>query len=111
MKQYLDKDQTVKLIELGFPKPKFLFPIEDHECPDYIDDDENEYALVETYSIGELIEFLPMTIDWTPRIIRENKIEYSFGIEESELYYSCENDELIDNLFDMCVRFKKDEIL
>ena len=111
MKQYTSKDQTAKLIELGFPKPKFSFPIEDNEHPDYVDEDGNSYSLVESYSIGDLIEFLPITINCTPRVIMGNVIEYSFTTEGSELYYCNQNNELIDNLFDMCVKLKEEGVI
>ena len=100
MKQYTSKDQTAKLIELGFPKPQSIIDIL------------GIYNEVETsYSIGELIEFLPIVINWTPRVIMGNVIEYSFTTEGSELYYCNKNNELIDNLFDMCIKLKEEEVI
>lgn len=102
MKQYTDKDQTAKLIELGFPKPQYALPIR-----------QEGQALIHAlrYTIGELIEFLPTVIEWTPRIIMGNVIEYSFTTEGSELYYCNQNNELIDNLFDMCVTLKEEGVI
>lgn len=48
MKQYLSREQTAKLIELGFEKPKTKIPYKG-----------DEYFIEEVYSIGELIEMLP----------------------------------------------------
>ena len=48
MKQYTTPEQTAKLIELGFEKPKTKLPFE-------VANNEVGY----TYSIGELIEMLP----------------------------------------------------
>lgn len=101
MKQYTDKDQTAKLIELGFPEPS----------PKYIHIGGVSYDSNHNYSIGELIEFLPRTINWTPRVIQGNVIEYSFITEGSELYYCNKNNELIDNLFDMCIKLKEEEVI
>ena len=107
MKQYTSKDQTAKLIELGFPKPQSIESI-DTEF-DSAFDEHTIYNM--RYSIGELIEFLPTTINWTPRIIMGNVIEYSFTMEGSELYYCNQNNELIDNLFDMCIRLKEERVI
>ena len=96
MKQYTDKDQTAKLIELGFPEPSSK----------YI-----HIGGVSYYSIGELIEYLPITIEWTPRIIMENVIKYSFATMDSTLYSCNKNNELIDNLFDMCVKLKEEGVI
>lgn len=99
MKLYTDKIQTAKLIGLGFERPKSYT---------------NEASFLGcgyTYSIGELLSFLPLTIQWTPRVIRGNVIEYSFETEGSELYYCNAHNELIDNLFDMCVKLKEEEVI
>lgn len=105
MKQYTNKDQTAKLIELGFPKPKFSFPIEDNEHPDYVDEEGIPWSLIESYSIGELIEFLycynfPLSIyglkGATWQVWAENKIWET---------------ELIDALFNMCVTLKEEGMI
>lgn len=100
MKLYTTSDQTAKLIELGFEKPTMKnIPTSWGEI--------NE----EWYSIGELLAFLPLTIQWTPRVIKGNVIEYSFVTEGSELYYCNAHNELIDNLFDMCVKLKEKGVI
>lgn len=117
MKQYTDKDQTAKLIELGFPKPTRIMAIGGFPPKDTLaryasyKDDFDSVICYEGYSIGELIEFLPTTINWTPRVIMGNVIEYSFTTEGSELYYCNQNNELIDNLFDMCIKLKEEGVI
>ncbi len=101
MKQYLSSEQTAKLIELGVEKPKGLADAEPSSGK----------WVREAYSIGELLSFLPEFVNWTPRVIRGNIIEYSFETEGSELYYCNANNELIDNLFDMCVLLKEDGVI
>lgn len=106
MKQYTTPEQTAKLIELGFEKPKSIIDVWAHET-----EIDMEYEYEFAYSIGELLSFLPLTIRWTPRVIRGNVIEYSFGTEGSELYYRNAHNELIDNLFDMCVKLKEEGVI
>lgn len=57
MKQYLDQEQTAKLMGLGFEKPRTL-------VDKYYDFDAEAYAEVKTYSIGELIEMLPRIVEY-----------------------------------------------
>ena len=116
MKQYTSKDQTAKLIELSFPKPKFSFPIEDNEHPDYVDEEGNSYSLVESYSVGELIEFLPKRID-------SGLIDFFFGRMEWFIRYEDRHNmppltlkqwlsrELIDALFCACVTLKEEGMI
>lgn len=109
MKQYLSPEQTAKLIELGFEKPTMKnIPTPEGEV--------NE----EWYSIGELIEMLPEDIEdkynrgvWYFRNITGISVYYSR--EErmywTDLYISCLNEELIDNLYDMVVRLKEEGVI
>lgn len=102
MKQYTDKDQTAKLIELGFPKPQSIVDIL------------GIYNEVETaYSIGELIEFLPKEI--TYEYDEVTSLEFS----KTEVYYTNlrvmsyykNSAELIDALFNMCVTLKDEGVI
>ena len=101
MKMYTTPEQTAKLIELGFEKPKGLADAEPSSGK----------WVREAYSIGELLSFLPKFVNWTPRVIRGNVIEYSFETEGSELYYCNSHNELIDNLFDMCIKLKEEGVI
>ena len=104
MKQYLDQQQTVKLIELGFEQPSSIASVE----PIY---GMGGISVAKAYTIGELLSFLPEFVNWTPRVIRGNVIEYSFETEGSELYYCNSHNELIDNLFDMCIKLKEEGVI
>ena len=110
MKQYTSKDQTAKLIELGFPKPKFSFPIEDNEHPDYVDEDGNSYSLVESYSIGELIEFLPVN-GIRIKNIEFDGLEWFIDWDSDTSIYQTTSSELIDALFNMCVTLKEKGVI
>lgn len=107
MRQYTTPEQTAKLIELGFAEPRSLTG--EYRITDNGDTESIEMKCA--YSVGELLSFLPLTIQWTPRVIRGNVIEYSFETEDSELHYCNAHNELIDNLFDMCVKLKKEGVI
>lgn len=98
MKQYTTPDQTAKLIELGFEKPKSKVLFE-------VGNDELGY----TYSIGELIEMLLTAIeigDGYTLSIYHNRAEWMVSYDDNGVYlpiYSTEKDELIDALYNMCV--------
>jgi len=99
MKQYTSKDQTDKLIELGFPKPQQVLPIR-QEGQALI------YAL--RYTIGELIEFLPRWI--TPRGGLEIVAEGDGWIVmhgHDPFDPQCTKPELIDALYEYCVTLKE----
>jgi hypothetical protein len=110
MKQYTNQDQTAKLIELGFPEPKsILDPYWD--CDEYFVDYET------AYSIGELIEFLPKTIEWEEavysRVIDVECVAYYSW--DYEVYFGSnlifEDKELIDSLFKACVTLKEEGVI
>ena len=121
MKQYTTNEQTAKLIELGFEKPKSTREmvlkggIDGVIC----------FAPEKAYSIGELIEMLPKHIMYREcyeceLVIKKESAEYrrlvnkewSDGAEctfaQNFQHY---NSELIDNLFEMIVNLKEAEIL
>ena len=109
MKMYTSRDQTDKLIELGFEKPKgWCVEGISSRLIMYKHKEDNEGF---NYSIGELLSFLPEFVNWTPRVIRGNVIEYSFETEGSELYYCNAHNELIDNLYDMILRLKEEGVI
>ena len=101
MKMYTNSDQTAKLIELGFEKPKTKLPFE-------VANDELGY----TYSIGELIEMLPNVVESEDSEYATLQmyfdlfnwiIEYT-GVEKTE--YATSAIELIDALYNMLVQLK-----
>ena len=94
MKQYTSKDQTAKLIELGFRSPA---------------------GVGYNYSIGELIEFLPLELEPHPDMARRtivgNEVLYCDEyIDWVELRFN-KHKEIIDNLFDACVTLKGEGVI
>ena len=106
MKQYTDKDQTAKLIELGFPKPKSI--INEYKVLEL-----NPYAPIEfeyAYSIGELIEFLPVN-GTRIKNIEFDGLEWFIDWDSDTSIYQTTSSELIDALFDMCVKLKEEGVI
>ena len=108
MKQYTDKDQTAKLIELGFPKPTRIMAIGGFLPKDMLaryasyKDDFDSVTCYEGYSIGELIEFLEH------RIYRiENDMQW---LVDGARVYRADN-ELINALFEACVTLKEEGVI
>lgn len=118
MKQYLNEQQTAKLIELGFEKPKGLADAEPSSGK----------WVRPAYSIGELIEMLPRTITdeiwwgedkgkegvWGLRIDTSGT-EYGWDIsyerDDSAYLYREGRSELIDALYDMIVKLKEKGVI
>lgn len=109
MKQYTTTEQTSKLMELGFEKPCSIASVE----PIY---GMGGISIAKAYSIGELIEMLPISFetenDDTSWLEIESgavwRISYSsFGFTD----YDCERKELIDALFDMIVKLKAEGVI
>lgn len=100
MKQYLDEQQTDKLIELGFEKPKTI-------VDKYYDFDAEDYKEVNHYSIGELIEMLDSvneTVHCRFGGVKANLVSTNSGYEKIGW-------ELIDLLFDLCVKLKEEGVI
>ena len=103
MKQYLDPVQTSALIGLGFPQPKSVsqltLDIDMDTIPSF------------SYSIGELIEFLPPQIyDEDEDVVASLQITSGWEVyytTYSDIFYYVNNKELVDALFEMCVQLKK----
>lgn len=108
MKQYTTPEQTAKLIELGFEKPKMAAP-----ALKWVD---GEPTFEPQYTIGELIEMLPKEINdgLQSRLgvyIDHNKmwaVDYSNILGELCSTY---HTELIDALYDMIVKLKDDGVI
>ena len=105
MKLYTTPEQTAKLIELGFEKPKSIVGHDGYWSYDY------------AYSIGELIEMLPEAICQS----NDEDTHYFLSIEtDSCLWKVLYEDEcedvlcsifgvnLIDALYDMVTMLKKE---
>lgn len=107
MKQYLSPDQTAKLIKLGFEKPKSVSGYCQRGPYEYDAEtntkmavyDDTQYPIY-AYSIGELIEMLPL-----------NRIEFdirTYVDTTRGLFY---DEELIDALFKACVKLKEEGVI
>jgi hypothetical protein len=108
MKQYTTSEQTTKMVELGFEKPKSI------EKVTYIEQYGCGYETA--YSIGELIEMLPEAICES----KDDDYHYFLSIETDSLtwkvFYESEDEvtlcstfgvELIDALHSMLALLKK----
>lgn len=114
MKQYTDKDQTVKLIELGFPKPHGWGnkDISNGMSIVLYNDGREDF----NYSIGELIEFLCPHFQTTNYKLTLQKVqELSWNVEVEDVNY---NDldfqikqELVDALFCACLTLKEEGVI
>ena len=94
MKQYTSKEQSAKLIELGFPKPQSIESI-DTEF-DSAFDEHTIYNM--RYSIGELIAFMEANADisiWYDGNYGYWSVDYDLrrvGLDEhliNALYFAC----------------------
>ena len=114
MKQYTTPEQTAKLIELGFEKPKgwCVKGISSRLIMYKHKEDDEDF----NYSIGELLSLLPISFendnDDTSWLEIEAgavwSVSYSsFGFID----YDCERKELIDALYDMVVKLKVDGVI
>ena len=113
MKQYTSKDQTAKLIELGFPKPQSIESI-DTEF-DSAFDEHTIYNM--RYSIGELIEFLPTTFSKKDKYFHLDIFPARSGwfilyaTLNREEYHRNFKRELVDALFEACVTLKEEGVI
>jgi hypothetical protein len=111
MRQYTTPDQTAKLIELGFEKPKsVLLYAQSVDC-------DNNYGWKGEakynggYSIGELIEMMPPKVgEWNLSIERYWEVELWIVC-----YAPCDcftrATELRDALYNMCVKLKGEGVI
>lgn len=108
MKQYTSKDQTAKLIELGFPKPQSIEFINTEF--DSAFDEHTIYNM--RYSIGELIEFLQSVAENNDVRIstQTNLVSFDVMTGEGRYGYSFNEDELIDSLYEACVTITEEII-
>ena len=120
MKQYLSPEQTAKLIELGFEKPKnerWVLDVANESSPSI-----QNVVKRQDYSIGELIEMLPqhldykggvadMPIDYYALTIRQNVVMYCDPYIDWVEIQCNDHKELIDNLYDMVIMLKEEGVI
>lgn len=101
MKQFTSKEQTDRLIEAGFPAPRIASP-----CLGI----EEDYILVPRYTLGELVEMLPIEVDsW------ELSIKVGYFRQQWMVEYGCHADyivieaELVDAIYEMLLKLAADK--
>ena len=105
MKMYLYDNQTAKLIELGFEKPKSKVLFE-------VGNDELGY----TYSIGELIEMLGVHSSKRIRYVATKRawivdVDVLGKSGCAKCYRGVYHAELVDALYDMIVKLKEEGVI
>ncbi len=114
MKQYTTPEQTAKMIELGFEKPKF--EIETQLC-NIKGQPLRAATIVGDYSIGELIEMLPPIIVWKRKNLASTIARTTFNsfVSYAELdgtpHIVEKSAELIDALYDMIIKLKEKGVI
>lgn len=120
MKMYTTSEQTAKLIELGFEKPKNTQYIQRAKARNlhspFIEFGEPEFE--GSYSIGELIEMLDNipNNNWdftrtSERIIRVEVHILPKTKKDKYFYRVSYRKELIDALYDMILRLKEEGVI
>lgn len=114
MKLYTDKSQTAKLIELGFEKPKSIGGYEPTFVVEYkgvevsnVIIGENKQCPIYAYSIGELISFLPDD-GVSDKRLEFDGFHWYVDWDSFEKIHQTMHVELIDALYDMCVKLKEE---
>jgi hypothetical protein len=109
MKLYTNSEQTAKLVELGFEEPKHTFTFKLIEYNDVKTDID---IPVSNYSMGELVSFLPQSMDfddgkWALSIEADPfKVNGTWWVFYESSFYT-ESAELIDAIFAMIVKLKE----
>lgn len=114
MKQYTTPEQTAKLVELGFEKPKSIsgycqrgpYEYDAETNMKMVVYDDTQYPIY-AYSIGELIEILhclPMVIDISGASVVSSGLGRGYGI------YT-QSKELIDALFEQIVKLREEGVI
>lgn len=110
MKLYTDKSQTAKLIELGFEKPKnerWVLDVANESSPSI-----QNVVKRQDYSIGELIEMLPMEDRVGERSMVYDGLEWVVNWDNDDgVINQVVATELIDALYDMAVKLKEEGVI
>jgi hypothetical protein len=99
MKQYTTPEQTAKLIELGFEKPKMAAP-----ALKWVD---GEPTFEPQYTIGELFDLLPTIAEGFTLWVGRDEISNQWFAKYAPRTLTL-SEELIDALFDMIVKLKEE---
>ena len=107
MKQHTTPDQTAKLIELGFEKPKF--EVETQMC-NVKGQPLRVATIVGDYSIGELISFLPDD-GVSDKRLEFDGFHWFVDWDSFDKIRQTMGSELIDALYDMCIQLKAEGVI
>ncbi|MBE6197989.1 MAG: hypothetical protein E7141_04845 [Rikenellaceae bacterium] len=109
MKQYTTPEQTAKLIELGFARPRIAAPGLKWE--------DGVPTIYPQYTIGELIKILPENVakeNEMPSTLNISLMNGEWCVQYADFlgtdFEFC-NTELIDALYDMCVKLKEKGVI
>lgn len=111
MKQYLSPDQTAKLIELGFEKPK------NRLVKQRFDRSTSSWIVVGEeggYSIGELMEMLPGNASKRIRFVSTKRawiIDVDVLGKQGRCHRGIYYKELVDALYDMIIELKEEGVI
>lgn len=106
MKQYTTPEQTAKLIELGFEKPKMAAP-----ALKWVD---GEPTFEPQYTIGELIEILPESASQRLRYVATKRawiVDVDVLGKDGKCHRGIYYAELIDALYNMVVKLKEEGVI
>ena len=115
MKQYTSNDQTAKLIELGFEKPKnerWVLDVVNESTPSI-----QNIVKRRDYSIGELLSFLPENIakeNEMPSTLNISLLNGEWCVEYADFLgadFSFSSAGLIDAIFNMIEKLKEKEVI
>ena len=110
MKMYTNRDQTAKLIELGFEKPSSIASVE----PIY---GMGGISVAKAYTIGELLSFLPENIakeNEMPSTLNISLLNGEWYVEYADFLgadFSFRSVELIDAIFAMLTKLKEKGVI
>lgn len=111
MKMYTTQDQTAKLIELGFEKPRT-------QVTELYEFGETQKIVARyAYSLGELLELLQKGIEahsglthyWL--MFEYNEERKYWKVEYAQQFELTIESELIDAIYKMCVKLKDKEVI
>ena len=109
MRQTTLPEQTAKLIELGFEKPKnerWVLDVANESTPSI-----QNIVKRQDYSIGELIEMLPREYDGELLEISAVTLSYTKWMVRYPYGIIVYKNELIDALYDMIVKLKEEGVI
>lgn len=107
MKQYLTPEQTAKLMELGFEKPKnerWVLDVANESTPSI-----QNIVKRQDYSIGELIEMLP-EFSSIYDLTNPHTMKRCWYVGHVSTF-NVSADELIDALYNMIIKLKEEEVI